>query len=172
MTNKYARPANFGHLIRNPLLREHFVYRAFNADGALLYVGCTYRLDSRLAAHRATSKEWSDHAVKVKVSGPYNYETARDLERQAIHTERPLHNYTPERRKWAKAQARVIDRHMEFLMARGEDWDSAIRTALDVAHRVIGYPGNRGPCLITDLTIPSVLRAEAADARRLQERAA
>lgn len=163
-TNKYARPENFAHPIRTPLLREHVVYRAFDAAGALLYVGCTARLEDRLSAHRFTS-DWGHLGVRVKVVGPYNYETAREIERVAIATERPLYNYTPERRTWAKAHTRLVDAYLRHIVAQGADLIDSIREAVERADGVIAYPGNRGPCHIDDLTIPGVKR-RLADALR------
>lgn len=82
--------ANFARIM-DPSLREHFVYRVFAADGSLVYVGCSYNPEKRMREHKYTSRWW--HLLdRVKLSGPYNYETARRLEYEAIRTEDPSHN--------------------------------------------------------------------------------
>lgn len=77
---------------RNPQRREHFVYRAFDLHGRLLYVGCTMRLAERWAEHRAWSR-WASRARRFRISGPYNYDTARRLEREAVRSEHPRFNW-------------------------------------------------------------------------------
>ena len=83
---------------KDTALRETFVYRAYDATGRCLYVGATARPKLRLRAHRQESRLWINHVARWKVSGPYNYRTARRLERAAMRSERPAYGQTPFRR--------------------------------------------------------------------------
>lgn len=135
--NRLARPTNFANRIRTPLLRQHYVYRAFNSAGELLYVGCTYDLTKRLAAHRTMADWRNEDGIRIKVEGPYNYETARHIELTAINTEWPTYNYTPQRREIDAAYARLYDAaHHQG----ANHWD-----ATAYAQSRLPYPGNRGP---------------------------
>lgn len=71
----------------------HFVYRAFDSYGLLLYIGCSLNVEQRLAAHRATSR-WHRYAETVGVWGPYSKEEARRAESDAIESEASYFNAT------------------------------------------------------------------------------
>jgi len=77
---------------------EHTVYLHRDAEGAVLYVGCTYQLRERTKQHRRSSP-WRDDIASVEVvrDGMWRYD-ALDLERELIQQYRPRHNYsgTPE----------------------------------------------------------------------------
>jgi len=67
------------------------LYRLYDADGVLLYVGVTGNLKGRLATH-AESKPWWP---KVKRKTVEWHETRRSADRaevQAIRSENPVHN--------------------------------------------------------------------------------
>jgi len=151
--NRYSRPENAGHPVRDPSLREHFVYRALNASGELLYVGCSLNPQKRIGEHKFSS-DWHGQATRFKLSGPYNYETARELERRAIATERPLYNYTPERRAWKMAHDCYIESLIDLLRAsHGYGMSESIEAAIERARLVSAYPGNRAPIRFTDSTV-------------------
>lgn len=80
----------------------HTVYAHRDADGTVIYVGCTNNLSTRTATHRRSSP-WRDDIATVDVvaKGLHRYD-ALDLERSLIEELRPAHNYygTPE---WAAA---------------------------------------------------------------------
>lgn len=168
MKNRYARRENFGHPIRNPLLRQHFVYRAFAADGYLLYVGCSYTPDKRFAAHRSSSC-WFDEAVRFTMSGPYNYETARHIEHVAINSERPQYNYTAEKRTIDKTRDRMINREISARIDRGESFTDALAPAVDAVHALLPYVKHDR---ITDLMVPNARRIERDHMQALAERGA
>lgn len=161
--NRYARPKNFGHPIRNPLLREHFVYRAYNAADELLYVGCTKTLEARLSAHRSQS-HWVPDAVRLRVCGPYNYEVARQIEHDAIESERALFNHSSERRWLARLHSQLVNLYYEDLVrrqgARIGTWGDSLHAACDLANEALPYD-NLGPIRFTDLTIPNARRVVA-----------
>lgn len=154
--NRYARPENFGHPIRNPLLRQHFVYRAFAADGYLLYVGCTYVPDARLVAHRNESR-WFSQAVAFKVAGPFNYETARQIEYDAIEGERPQFNHTREKRTLDAIRSRMVSRQIGAAVATGADVYESIGPAVEVVDMLL--PDGRYERM-TDLMLPNARRIE------------
>lgn len=155
-TNRYARPENFANRIRTPLLREHYVYRAFDDGGRLLYVGCSYDLPARLKAHKGSSL-WHCLMASMKVAGPYNYETARQFEHDAIESERPQFNYTSEHRLIDYMRRRMIEREIAVRVAIGVDYFEAIHPAVDAVNGLIGDHRHR---LIDDFTIPACRRIE------------
>lgn len=73
------------------MMRDHFVYRAIDSSGRLLYVGCTGKPWKRWLEHRSGSL-WADYVARFRVAGPYEKATARRIERAAIHTEDPIFN--------------------------------------------------------------------------------
>lgn len=76
--------------------RTHFVYEAFDADGLLLYVGCTSKPRDRYRAHMAgdyNARGWFDAFVTHwRVSGPYPKAVAFALERKWIAEHAPIWN--------------------------------------------------------------------------------
>jgi len=169
--NRYARQENVGHPVRDPSLREHFVYRAFSALGDLLYVGCSLNPEKRIGEHKFSS-DWHGQAARFKLAGPYNYETAREMERQAIATERPLYNYTPERRAWKMAHDSYIDAAAPLLRAiHSLEFWPAVEAAIERADLISAYPGNRAPIRFTDSTVSEAKERIAEDLAYLQARA-
>lgn len=68
-----------------------YLYRFFDADGRLLYVGVARDLGSRFAAHRRRSAWWSDTARGATVVYP-SRAAAELAEAIAILSEHPIHN--------------------------------------------------------------------------------
>lgn len=71
--------------------RNHFVYRAYDEAGRLLYVGVTRSPSTRRAWHRYNSA-WFTDVTSVRMTGPLPASDARDLEFRLICDEAPLHN--------------------------------------------------------------------------------
>lgn len=69
--------------------RPHFVYRAYNATGRLLYVGCTVDLRRRWYEHFTP---WSEEAETLLVERYPNRTLALHVERIAQETEHPVAN--------------------------------------------------------------------------------
>jgi len=67
------------------------LYRFFDADGALLYVGITANLGDRFRAHRAQQPWWPSVASRT-VELHEDRWAAAAAEIHAIRTERPAHN--------------------------------------------------------------------------------
>lgn len=84
--------------IQDPTQRKHFVYRIYDGNGELLYIGCTNNPERRWVEHRTDNKRMTAIARHFKLAGPYNYHTARRLEREALLTENPRFGMTPKRR--------------------------------------------------------------------------
>lgn len=67
------------------------VYRHFDADGHLLYVGVTNDPKRRLAEHKCRSV-WADQIADISVKWVYSREDALAIEAEAIATEAPIFN--------------------------------------------------------------------------------
>lgn len=71
--------------------RRCFVYRFFDADGRLLYVGSTFHLRDRLSSHRRNSP-WFELAARMEAEEYANEQSARLVEVVSIQCEAPLFN--------------------------------------------------------------------------------
>ena len=77
---------------------SHSVYRCFDADGRLLYIGCTKDVAERMGVHRRSrgrspvSDYLNQHMVDYTVEAYPDRRTARAAERAAITVEAPLLN--------------------------------------------------------------------------------
>lgn len=67
------------------------VYRAYNADGELLYVGCTLHPIVRLNRH-INGARWKDEVVVFEIDRFDTREEARFVEKMAIIEEAPIYN--------------------------------------------------------------------------------
>lgn len=123
---------------RDPGVRNHYVYRYFNAEGRLLYVGCTMRPELRWKEHRAFRPGMALMVAKVRMQGPYNFDTAREIERVAIATEGPLYGMTPEKRAQRAKKSRFIDRKVDALTGAGISFHDAVDAAVADAEYVFG----------------------------------
>lgn len=69
--------------------RPHYIYRHFDADGRLLYVGLTVNPRKRPFARQGRPWVASSH---IQVSAPMGKDEALAAERAAIRDEAPVHN--------------------------------------------------------------------------------
>lgn len=69
----------------------HTLYRFYNDVGVLLYVGITINPGARLTKHKDTKTWWQDVA-RVDLEHYPDRTELLSAERQAIETEKPLHN--------------------------------------------------------------------------------
>lgn len=85
--------------------RPAAVYRLYDTEGTLLYVGASYNPDRRCEEHRR--KPWGAKIARRTEAWYPNREEAFAVERDAIWKEGPLHNQasTPEYAKLRRAQA-------------------------------------------------------------------
>lgn len=67
------------------------LYRFYNENGTLLYIGVSLSALQRTMQHR-TTKDWWDEVRRMEVEKFSTRGDALDAEAQAIRTERPLYN--------------------------------------------------------------------------------
>ena len=67
------------------------LYRHFDADGQLLYVGISYRMPGRTNEH-ARRSSWFAKVARTTTETFPNKRAAMDAELRAIKTERPIYN--------------------------------------------------------------------------------
>lgn len=78
--------------------RPHDLYRLYDGQGSLLYIGISYSALGRIPQHRAAQPWWTEvRSIDVQPLGDVSREEAERLERQAILTEKPIHNVTHNR---------------------------------------------------------------------------
>lgn len=70
---------------------EHVVYRVYDADERLLYIGATGDIQNRLRVHGYQSP-WYVQAARVDIEAFPDRPTAFAAEAYAIREESPLHN--------------------------------------------------------------------------------
>lgn len=86
MLRKYQESA-----VKLPSARKCALYRHFDNEGNLLYVGISLSLVNRLMAHRSGSG-WYAQIARVEVEWFDAQREAEEAERVAIHREGPVHN--------------------------------------------------------------------------------
>lgn len=93
--------------------RQHFIYRAFDVNDRLLYVGRSVDVEKRFVQHRSIAPWWG-FMVRRMVDGPFDFADVVASERHAINTEHPLWNMDSPMRWSAKlavssAESALID---------------------------------------------------------------
>lgn len=73
--------------------KDHFVYRFYDLEDSLLYVGVTRSLDSRLHRH-FRYQVWANEIEYTVVEHGYSDCEARNREMDLIHNASPRHNMT------------------------------------------------------------------------------
>lgn len=77
-----------------PGLRNHFVYWMYDTEGACLYVGCTRRPTKRWREHCSNNKQLVAAVAHKRMAGPYDYPTARRIEREQQIKLKPVYMKT------------------------------------------------------------------------------
>ena len=72
-------------------MSARYLYRAYDAGGALLYVGQSAEPIQRRSAHFGRS-EWAEDAREWRITGPFPADQILALEAEAITAERPFYN--------------------------------------------------------------------------------
>lgn len=72
-------------------LQPHYVYRCYDAEGRLIYVGCSGVPRQRMEQHRLSSW-WFDQVERIRYVVFPNKQYALDKEREAIAEENPRWN--------------------------------------------------------------------------------
>lgn len=78
-------------LLRENASREHQLYRLYDNEDRLLYVGITFRVGGRLEEHRIYQPWWGQVERSTVETHP-NRRAALEAERRAITEENPIHN--------------------------------------------------------------------------------
>ncbi|WP_448679960.1 GIY-YIG nuclease family protein [Pseudomonas nicosulfuronedens] len=100
------------------LPKPGFLYRHFDADGALLYVGISLNAISRLAQHKDHA-HWFQLIARVEIEQHPSREAAIQAEKIAITKENPRHNLVrpapPKQSRGAQASSEnLISRLVSF----------------------------------------------------------
>ncbi len=82
------------------------LYRFFDADGALLYVGITHDIEQRWAAHER-DKPWWPQVAERPVEWFESRRLALQAELKAIREEAPVHNVTG--KSWAETRRELAE---------------------------------------------------------------
>lgn len=108
--------------------RRTALYRLFDAEGRLLYVGIAYNPRARWLGHSST-KPWWKQVARREVEWHETRSAALGAEAEAIVNERPLYNIAgagelppPIPRKQRKARTSAPDAADKELTAAGRQW--------------------------------------------------
>lgn len=74
------------------LHKEHWLYKMYNREGVLLYVGITSNAHMRIESHIKEKKGWTDDIVAISWLRYPDKPTALVAERHSIVTEFPVYN--------------------------------------------------------------------------------
>lgn len=84
----------------------YYVYRCYDADGDLLYVGCSKDVEKRLKQHEGYADSWVNQMARIAVEEYPDHESALLVEARAIATEHPYWNTLgrwSHRDRWSEA---------------------------------------------------------------------
>lgn len=126
---------------------RHFVYRCFDADGVLLYIGSTGNVKRRMAMHARgksrASRTVSALMARYATEGPYTDRAAAEAaEQAAIVAESPLLNIQHSRLPGWLNDCRLA----EYLTARGLPLSVAGLHRCEQCDRLRGYHMPHGTC--------------------------
>lgn len=122
------------------MAEETAVYRIFDGDDVLLYVGMSVSPETRFADHR-TCKSWMQQASRYEISWFSSRETAEAEEQRAIAQERPLHNTVHVPRA---ARPVVLSVPGTYTMAEMAERFDVSKTTIRAAVRSAGFPAPVG----------------------------
>jgi len=105
---------------------QYFVYRIYDADKRLIYVGFTKNLEARIQTHTAHTW-WGDQIAAIDAEPYDTSSSARAAETAVILTENPRWNT---RGKWAANASWTRDDFDDYLKAR----EFASPTSYDEMH--------------------------------------
>jgi predicted GIY-YIG superfamily endonuclease len=95
-----------------PVVKSEQLYRLFDADGTLLYIGISYSAIARFAQHKA-DKPWIGDVCRIEIE---THDVSRaeilEIERQAIISERPRYNIA--KRSGGTRWSNMREPHSEF----------------------------------------------------------
>lgn len=140
--------------------RTHFVYRMFDADGRLLYVGCTKDIVRRLRNHRSENGHFFHRIARIHQQGPYPYRSALAIERQLINTLRPDFNSLPGRRRRLREKNAWISTRTHELCGGRSPMALPISEYIELANRAVEeadryFPGIGDSCKPHPCEVPA-----------------
>lgn len=94
-------------------MSARYVYRIYDADGRLIYIGETGDLFQRLSTHQSNAW-WGSQAVSAKAQVYPDRVTARAAEREAIRSEQPRWNITG---AWSAHGSWSADQYSDYVTA-------------------------------------------------------
>ena len=80
--------------------RPHFVYRVYDANDELLYVGVTVNVKQRMRLHKSNRVAWYGRMATVDTKEYPDKPSARLAEAKAINAEHPEFNVQMNHRTW------------------------------------------------------------------------
>lgn len=103
-----------------------YVYRCYDSEGVLLYIGCTINVSRRIKAHMKSTTTLASHALGVlleryEVTEYPTRDAAAVAERDAIRAEQPLLN----RQHVGEASFVLDNRVARYMVLRGLPIESA-----------------------------------------------
>ena len=93
--------------------KKHYVYRIFDHDGRLIYVGCSHDPETRMATHRHTMW-WAPQIARIKIKVYPNKDAGHDAEREIIRAEKPRWNL---KGQWANRDTWTAAECADYLKA-------------------------------------------------------
>lgn len=123
-------------VIRESHVRNHFVYRAYDKDGRLLYIGCTHDMKKRWESHRRDNPHWVEITTALRMSGPYNFDTARAKERADIEEFEPVYNTNARRYAEFMAKKRWVDQRSEELIGDRSRTELSIEERIEIMRQI------------------------------------
>lgn len=112
--------------------QPHYVYRCYDAEDRLIYVGCTVDPATRIANHRAAAW-WGTQIVRVRHTVFPDREHALRMERTAIGEEQPRWNL---RSRWHTRSIWSAEHYVDYYIALKSQATQSTRT-LDHMARVV-----------------------------------
>lgn len=137
------------------------LYRAFDEDGRLLYVGITIDEFQRLLGDHTLTAKWLDHTARIDIVRYPSREESADVERIAIRTEGPVFNRNGRsRRVWFAALVDYVGEQEATRLADRDVWAWPVTWGLspDDADRVYAARRTR----MWKLLYPNTCRAAPA----------
>lgn len=108
-------------------MRNGYLYRAYNPEGTLLYVGSTDNFYRRWDQHIDSRKAWVHDTSDVDVTRVSTLSEAREMEREAIAAEHPRWNLW--HRSRLHPEGYVSHTHGTFAICRNLDTRGIARYA-------------------------------------------
>ena len=138
LVDDYHIQAELDELERQGLGREKptHLYRHYNGDGELLYVGISYNVMARLKNHRETAR-WFDEIRRIEVQVYHSRFDAELAEKQMIKELRPrwniVHNEVETEYKYAVGvRDKTIKNFVRYILNRDYDhWQAACLIGMD-----------------------------------------